>query len=117
MKNPLSDIFDEMKSLSEKEVTKTFINYCFKLIELKNKNVLSEEEAAYWIVGCLFIDKISKIPEFENIFDIAGDVEIPRTSSYRLGIGNWNQKDADALKKKEWGMLVGEISKIKEKFS
>lgn len=99
------------------EQKKLFIELCAKLVEAQERGELSEEEAARQMVeaGLSLPDRLDR-KELAEIFDLAGDVEIPRTSSYRQGIGLWNKETADKLKQKEWRQLVEAITKAGKNF-
>lgn len=115
MEHELELIYKKFKEVSIEQKKDLFISYCLKIIDYKNNNNLSIEEAAYKIVGILLPDSLNHIPEVEEIFDIAGDAEIPRETTYRQPMGEWNQKTADAIKEKEWSQLEKSILKLAQK--
>ena len=102
--NPLSSLYKEMKTLGFLKGKSLFLDYCLQLVSLREKGDLSEQEVGYWIVAGLLTEDLSS--EFEDIFDAAGDLEIPRESSFKQKTGEWNKDIADKIKDKEWKNLV-----------
>lgn len=113
MKEELDNWWSQIKNTTGDEQRKLFVRYCLWLIELKEEGKLSEEEAAYKMVGAIQFDNLTNSPECDAIFDIAGTTEISRTNSYRQPIGKWDEKTADQIKQKEWGELVKAIESAK----
>ncbi len=104
--NPLENKYKEMEKLPLEEKKKAFIDFCLELIKLKEKGEITEEQVGVWITSCLSIKELSSLPEFEEIFDIAPTLELPREISYRQKIGEWDKKTADRIKEEEWKELV-----------
>lgn len=100
--------FEKLKKVAGEKRRTLFIEFCRKMVEYKNEGALSEEEAAYKIAGCIFFDDLSGYPECDAILMLAGDTEIPRTSSHQVG-QPWDKKTADANKAREWNELVAAI--------
>ncbi|MDR3558515.1 MAG: hypothetical protein P4L61_03215, partial [Candidatus Pacebacteria bacterium] len=98
-----SELFDKIGKASGKEQERLVIQYCEKLIELKDSGKIREEEASYYIVAAL-LPVSSMTPEVAAIFDSAADAEIDREVSYGQPIGEWNQKTADKIKQEEWSV-------------
>ncbi len=115
MDNSLLPIYNRIITEHIEDAQKTFINeYCSELVRLKESGILSEEEVGHRIVCILFTDPLHASYEFEDIFDAATALKIPRESSYVLGMGKWNQKDADCIKQKEYSELLKEIDRVKK---
>lgn len=106
MTNPLQELYSKMKSQPFKENKGLYLEYILQLIEKKEIGKLTEEEAGYWIIAGLLTEDLSNDPEFEEVFDLACDIEIPRESSYVQPAGKWNKETADKIKQNEWIDLV-----------
>lgn len=113
MNKKLDELWNQIETTSGDEQIKSFIQYCSRLVELKEAGELSEEEAAYKMMGALHFDTLANSPICNDIFDIAGTTELPRITSYTQPIGSWNEKTAEQIKRKEWRMLVVAIEKAK----
>jgi len=113
MKEKLDGLWNQIKTATGDEQIKLFIQYCSRLVELKEAGGLSEEEAAYKMVGALQFDTLANSPICNDILDIAGTVEIPRITSYSQPIGSWDERTADQIKRKEWRELVVAIENAK----
>lgn len=107
--NPLLNTYNKMKNLPLDEKKKVFIDYCLKLIEMKEKSNLTEEKVGDLIADCLSYDDLSQAPEFEAIFGIVTTLGISRELSYRQKIGEWDAKTADQMKEEEWKELTGAV--------
>ncbi len=113
MKEELDGWWDKIKTTIGDEQRNLFVRYCARLIQLKEEGKLTEEEAAYKMVGAIQFDNLTDSPECDAIFNIAGTTELPRTTSYKQLIGMWDAKAADQIKQKEWEELVVAIEKAK----
>lgn len=113
MKEALDSWWNQIKEATGDEQRNLFVRYCSRLVELKEQGKLSEEEAAYKIVGAIQFDNLTDSPECDAIFDTAGTTELPRTSSYAQAMGKWDEKTADQIKQKEWRDLVVAIENAK----
>jgi len=109
MKEELDNWLNQINVAKGAERKKVFINFCMRLIELKEEGNLSAEAAAYEIMNALKFDDLSDCPECEAIFDVAGTTEIPRELSYAQPIDNWNAEMAQKIKEGEWEELVSAI--------
>lgn len=114
MEEELENFLDQIKNTNGDEQIKLFINYCIRLIELKEKGVLSEEEAAYKMVGAMQFENLANSPECDAIFDIAGTTEISRATSYAQPMGQWDEKTANKVKQEEWKELVAAVENAKK---
>jgi hypothetical protein len=106
MKNEIEKIWDELNITTGEERKKTFIRYCNKLIECKEKGEMTEEEASYRIVGAIQFEDLNSCTEFDDIFDCASVCEIPRDSLRENIADQWNQDVANKRKEEEWKNVV-----------
>lgn len=113
MNKKLAELWNQIETTSGDEQIKFFIQYCSCLVELKEAGELSEEEAAYKMMGALHFDTLANSPVCNDVFDIAGTVELPRITSYAQPIGSWDERTADQIKRKEWRQLVVAIENAK----
>lgn len=114
MKEELDSWWNKIKEATGYEQRNLFVRYCSRLVELKEEGKLSEEEAAYQMVGTILnFDNLAKSPECDAIFNIAGTTELPRITSYVQPIGKWDQKTADRIKQEEWEVLIAVIEDAK----
>lgn len=113
MKEKLDELWNQIETATGDEQIKLFIQYCSRLVELKEVGELSEEEAAYKMMGALQFDTLAISPICNDIFDIAGTAELPRITSYAQPIGSWDGRTADQIKRKEWRELVVAIEHAK----
>lgn len=117
----IDSLWQRLKTTTSDDFAQMYVEYCSKLIELKEKDEIREEEAAYQMVSVVssdqFTDLSKKYPECENIFDAAANTEIPREVSYTQPMGEWNQKTADDRKKEEWENLVNTIITARQRFN
>ena len=116
MKNKeASELWKKLEKSSGDEQKKIFISYCKKLIELKEKGEMREEDAAYGMVGAIRFDSLTSDPQLQVILDAAGDTELAREHSYDPAV-KWDQKTADALKGKQWKGLVQAVKLAEGEF-
>ncbi len=113
MEQELEHLWNQVQSAAGVEQKKLFVEYCIKLIELKDQGKLTEEQAAYKIVGGMRFDTLMDAPEIESIIDIATTTELPRITSYAQPIGEWDAKTADQIKQKEWKQLLAAVEYAK----
>ena len=109
MENELDDYWDKVKNSTGKDQIKIFVNYCTYLIRLKDEGKLSEEDAAYKMVGTIQFDNLTDSPECDAIFDAAGTAELPRNLFYAQPMGEWDEKTANHIKQKEWEEVVSAV--------
>jgi hypothetical protein len=79
-KVPNNYMFTEHEALADTPDAKkkeAFIAYCRKAIQGYENGQATLQDAAYAITGALSIPLISKTSEFEVIFDLAGELELP----------------------------------------
>lgn len=114
MEEELEHFWNQIKNTTGNEQIKLFILYCVRLIELKENGVLSEEEVAYKMVSAIQFDNLTNSPECDAIFNIAGTTEIPRTTSYKQPIDQWDEKTANKIKQEEWRELVTTVENAKK---
>lgn len=113
MDDELKKLWEQIANTSGQEQVQLFLAYCTKLVVHKEEGVLSEEEVGYKIIGALQFDSLANAPECEAIFDVAGDLECPRISSYKQATGHWDTKTADNIKKEEWQQLLRALAYAK----
>jgi len=114
MKNKeASELWKKLEKSSGDVQKKIFILYCKKLIELKDKGEIREEDAAHGMVGAIRFDVLTSDSQLQAILDVAGDTELAREHAYDPAV-KWDQKTADALKGKQWQRLVESV-KLAEK--
>lgn len=113
MENELNTWWNQIKEATGEEQMHLFIQYCERLVQLKEEGTLTEEEASSKIIDAIHFDNLNDSPECAEIFDSAGDAEIPRTMSYAQPIDSWDEKTADKIKQKEWSALVFAIKNAK----
>jgi hypothetical protein len=89
------------------------LEFLEKLIALKNSDEFTEEEAGYRIVSLFFASGLDTDGESGAIFDAAARLEHPRETSYAQPIGHWDEKTADAIKRKEWEQLLAAVEGLK----
>lgn len=116
MKEELEHWWNHINDATGDHQRKLFVHYCLRLVVLQEEGKLSEEQAAYKMVNALRFRNISDSPECDAILDIAGTVEIPRTTSYAQCIGSWDAKTADYIKREEWKELIIAIENAKTAF-
>lgn len=80
MDTKFEEIRDELNLLKKIDTNSrrsAFVDYCKKNIKLEEKGDLNIREASYNICGIcsLFSDQV--LPEFEEVMDIACDLELP----------------------------------------
>jgi len=109
MQEELDNKWNHIKNSTGEKQKDLFIGICVRLIELKEQGLLDEENAAREILRGLQFKNLTDSAECEAIFDSAGTVEIPRTSSYRQPIGTWDEKVADKTKEKQWKELCATV--------
>lgn len=109
MNEELNHWHEQIAATSGDEQIRLFVRFCTRLVELRDEEKLTEEEAAYYIVGNMQFDTLTNSPVCEAIFDVAGTVELPRETSYTQLLGSWDKKTADDLKEKEWQELLAVI--------
>lgn len=117
MEKELSTYWDQIKSATGDNQKKLFIEYCQRLVKLKEKGELTEEEAADRMFDGIEFNNLTISPECESIFDIAGTTKVPRSTSYAQPIAGWNEKVANDVKQQEWRELVIAIEKANERTS
>jgi hypothetical protein len=113
--NQIQTLWNQLRGATGNEQTQLFVKYCTRLIELKEEGTLTEEEAAYKMVGAIQFDNLADSPVCDAIFSIAGTVELPRTTSYAQSIGKWDERTADQIKQKEWRELVQVVESVKSR--
>ncbi len=116
MENELDKLWNKIKETTDEQQVHLFVRYCEKLVQLKEEGKLTEEEASSKIIDAMQFDTLGDSPECAEIFDSAGDTEIPRTMSYVQPIGSWDAKTADKVKQEEWNALVFAIKNAKASF-
>jgi len=110
MNEPFEKLKEDLRRSSASDQKEIFLEYCQKLIDLKESGELTEENVGSDIVSAMLLPDLIENPEYEAIFDIASDMEISRESSFRQGIGNWDAKAADGIKRDEWEQFVAAVS-------
>ncbi len=113
MEKELNNWWNKIKDAQKEEQRRLFVSYCLRLIELKKEKKLTEEQAAYQMVGVILLNNLSDYPECDTILNIASTTELPRELSYAQPIGKWDSKTADEIKQKEWEELIIAIEKAK----
>lgn len=93
------DELDILKKINLCDRRSAFLDYCKKIIETKEKGKLNANEASYRICGVcsLFFDQI--MPEFNEVMNIACDLEVPDNHRER-GLQDWEilkQKISDSM--------------------
>lgn len=111
MKIEIENLWNKIVNSNGTDRIKCFILYCEKLVEMKENGSLTEEQSAYKIVNAMRFDDICDIEICDEILDLAGTVEKPRTLSYCQPIGKWDARTADQIKQKEWKLLVEAIGR------
>lgn len=111
----LQKTIEQIKNSSGLEKKRLFIDYCDHLISLKEGGGIREEEVGYEIVSILFMgNDLQDIQVIDDIFSYASDLEIPRETSYRQPIGNWDERAANSIKKDEWNLFVMVVQEAKK---
>lgn len=107
-KRKFRKLFRKIERSSNKEQLEYFIKYCDLAIYYENLGKLTKEEASCKIVAGytpIFGNEAPQI--FENIFDHAGDLEIPRESRFNFERGDpWDKDTADRIKEEGWIKLT-----------
>jgi len=100
MKDKINDFQEELDNLKKINPDKrraAFLTYCKKNIELEKNGKLNIEESSNRICGACSLYFKEIMPEFEEVMDIACDLEIPK-----------NLRDRS---EKDWNKLKNLISK------
>lgn len=113
MKKELDFLKNQIKKAPKEKQRKLFIDHCLKLIQLKEENKLTEEEVGYEIIEVIKTSNLVDFSDYDDIFEVAGRVEIPRISSFVQSIGKWNKGVADEIKQSEWKELIEAVEKSK----
>lgn len=110
----LRELQMKMKNSTGAEQKALLLEFIEKLIELKNADEFTEEEVGYRIVSHFFASGMDTNGEYESLFDAAVTLEHPRETSYAQPIGHWDEKTADAIKRKEWELLLKVFEVLKK---
>jgi len=86
----LKSYFRQLYDAEIQEKPHLFLKYCRAVIEAKNQDSLSIEDAAYDIAGAMSIRELEE-PLFDQITELAGSLELPsHISGVQPGEG-WNR--------------------------
>ena len=89
-KDNFEEELNNLKSIEPEKRRSEFLSYCQRKIELEKEGILSLEETSNHICGVcsLFFQEI--MPEFEEVMEIACDLEIPKDLRDRSA-GDWER--------------------------
>lgn len=103
MGKTLEEIKEEIRNSDKDNFKKVFVDYCNRLIEEKELGNLSVEQVGYYVLYVFLPNRYKEVEDgLRIIFDIAGEMDIPRTMSYKQRIREWDEKVADKIKEEEW---------------
>jgi hypothetical protein len=80
----------KIQDVSQQEKPGVFLQYCREIIDAKNKNELSIEDAGYRIAEAMFIHDLDE-PLFDEIVALAGSLELPFRISGVESSDGWNR--------------------------
>lgn len=113
----LSDILYRAPLNKKREA---LIDYCKAVVEEKEKGRLSTWEAGYLITGAILYHEPPKTREFEQMFEISGDLELPvRVSQYKDKKKAWEKivklvKHLEINSAKRNQMKIPELQKLSD---
>jgi hypothetical protein len=96
--NDFQKELNKLKKVKPDERRQVFLGYCQKNIKLKNTNALSIGEASNRICGACSLYFKDVMPEFEEVMNIACDLELPKEYCER-DPKNWDKLE-DIMKNK-----------------
>lgn len=114
METELTRLWKQLAAHTGVQQKKMFIDFCSRLVGYKEKGDISEEDAAYRMVGAIQFENLSDSPECQLIFDIAGITELPRDIVLDWQVKELPGKSASEIKQIQWARLVDAIEMAKQ---